>query len=456
MHDLIDFDPDELFFSTTDSKGIIQKANSVFVRLSEYPWEELVGAPHSIIRHDEMPGAVYDLLWSTIKAGEPFCGYVINRARSGRPYVVFATITPLSGGGYLSVRSRPCLPDLLEAALRIYVKVRTLERAARAQGGSKANAAKIGGLLLTELLAGTPLRDYQSLLLTALPAEVRARAAASAGLPERDGDGPLARILRSVRAVSDQLDAWLTQMDDLADLAQSLTEATRRLRSLTAAAQVTAKQVIAAQTGELAPAMLSVNVWVSMLPEIEAAISGLEDQLAQLSRSSATARFRIALARLHNDATGQFTAELIDSASSEHTDAIGQLVETLRDGLTAASDFGRENAALAADVAASIDAVHDLLTVPISLLDSWQHQVGGRDDVSAELMTTVTGQIQAEQAGDQLLSDLSAQCRSSAVPLKTAVIEEHLARIADLLPAVVGQPMVDEGVVSAARPLLTA
>jgi len=45
MHDLIDFDPDELFFSTTDSKGIIQKANSVFVRLSEYPWEELVGAP---------------------------------------------------------------------------------------------------------------------------------------------------------------------------------------------------------------------------------------------------------------------------------------------------------------------------------------------------------------------------------------------------------------------------
>ncbi|MDO5285240.1 MAG: histidine kinase [Actinomycetia bacterium] len=444
MQDLIDFDPDELFFSTTDEKGVIQCANSVFVRLSQYSWDQLVGAPHSIIRHDEMPGAVYDLLWSTIQAGGPFCGYVMNRAQSGRPYVVFATITPLPGGGYLSVRSRPCLPDLLEAALRMYVRVRALERCSREQGASKANAAKIGLLLLTELLAGTPYRTYQDFMLAALPAEVRSRAAASGGLPERHGDGPLAEMLRGIRAVSDQLDAWLGQMDELAALAEELTQAARQLRSMTATAKATAARVVAARGETVAPTMLGVNVWASMLPEMDEAVQALLGDLRRLSASSATARFRIALARLHNDATGQFTVELIDSPSGEHTDAIGQLVGALREGLVATEEASQEHARLAAEVAASIDTVQGLLTVPMSLLDNWQHQVEARDDVSTELMASVASQIQAEQEGIQVLEELARRCRDSAVPLGGSVVEEQLSRISELLPAVLQESSVDQ------------
>lgn len=60
--------PEELFFSTTDRRGVIQEANSVFVRMSRYPREALVGAPHNIIRHPRMPGGAFKLMWDTLYA----------------------------------------------------------------------------------------------------------------------------------------------------------------------------------------------------------------------------------------------------------------------------------------------------------------------------------------------------------------------------------------------------
>lgn len=65
--------PEEMFFSTTDAKGIIKEANTVFVRLSRYARDELVGAPHNIIRHPDMPGGAFLLMWLTLQAGKPFC-----------------------------------------------------------------------------------------------------------------------------------------------------------------------------------------------------------------------------------------------------------------------------------------------------------------------------------------------------------------------------------------------
>ncbi|WP_454226778.1 hypothetical protein [Propioniciclava flava] len=95
-----DVGPEESFFSTTDGKGVILQSNDVFVRLSRYPRERLIGAPHNIIRRPAMPACAFLLMWDTLTAGRPFCAYVDNLAADGSCYTVFATITPL-GERYL-------------------------------------------------------------------------------------------------------------------------------------------------------------------------------------------------------------------------------------------------------------------------------------------------------------------------------------------------------------------
>ncbi|MEI6559818.1 MAG: PAS domain-containing protein [Rhodospirillaceae bacterium] len=88
------FHPDELIVSKTDPTGKITYANDVFITLAGYTEEELLGQPHSIIRHPEMPRAVFKLLWDTIESGAEIFAYVVNRARNGDHYWVFAHVTP--------------------------------------------------------------------------------------------------------------------------------------------------------------------------------------------------------------------------------------------------------------------------------------------------------------------------------------------------------------------------
>lgn len=107
---------EDLFFSTTDAKGIIDEGNEVFTRNSRFSREQLLGAPHNLIRHPDMPAAVFHVMWAMLAAGQPVCAYVKNLAADGSTYRAFATVVPI-GDRYLSVRSRPCnIParDLVE------------------------------------------------------------------------------------------------------------------------------------------------------------------------------------------------------------------------------------------------------------------------------------------------------------------------------------------------------
>lgn len=100
------FDVEDLFFSRTDGRGVIAAGNEVFQRISGYSWEELVGAPHKIIRHSDMPKGVFYILWERLKKGLSTGAYVKNRARDGRYYWVYAVVSPIEGG-YVSVRMKP-------------------------------------------------------------------------------------------------------------------------------------------------------------------------------------------------------------------------------------------------------------------------------------------------------------------------------------------------------------
>lgn len=97
---------EELFFSRTDERGKIMAGNALFQRISCYPWSELLGKPHNVIRHEGMPRGVFWLLWDRIRRGLPTGAYVKNRTKEGSYYWVYAIVTPIERG-YLSVRLKP-------------------------------------------------------------------------------------------------------------------------------------------------------------------------------------------------------------------------------------------------------------------------------------------------------------------------------------------------------------
>lgn len=104
----------------TDLKGIITYANDDFVQISGFSREELIGSPHNMIRHPDMPAAVFEDLWKTMKAGSPWTGVIKNRCKNGDFYWVLANVTPYYENdklvGYMSVRSKPGQKQVTEAA----------------------------------------------------------------------------------------------------------------------------------------------------------------------------------------------------------------------------------------------------------------------------------------------------------------------------------------------------
>ena len=91
-----EFGKDELIVTKTDLKGRILYANRLFVELSGYPEHEVVGRPHSMVRHPDMPRCIFELLWRSIQAGEEIFAYVKNLSANGDHYWVFAHVTPIT------------------------------------------------------------------------------------------------------------------------------------------------------------------------------------------------------------------------------------------------------------------------------------------------------------------------------------------------------------------------
>lgn len=97
-------DEKSMLVSETDSKGIIVYADETFIKYSEYSLEELIGKNHNMIRHPDMPKGAFKELWSTVKSGKAWQGFVKNRTKSGKFYWVYATVFPFGKDHYLSVR----------------------------------------------------------------------------------------------------------------------------------------------------------------------------------------------------------------------------------------------------------------------------------------------------------------------------------------------------------------
>ena len=122
-----DFPGDELLVSTTNTKGEITHCNAAFARVSGFAMHELVGQPHNLIRHPDMPPEAFKDMWRTIGAGQPWTGMVKNRRKNGDHYWVQANVTPILDAGkprgYLSVRTKPSAADI-QRAEALYAQMR--------------------------------------------------------------------------------------------------------------------------------------------------------------------------------------------------------------------------------------------------------------------------------------------------------------------------------------------
>ncbi len=113
----------KLIVSTTTPDGVITHVNQSFIEMSGYSELELIGIPHSILRHPDMPPAAFQDLWDTVKKGEKWQGFVKNLRKDGGYYWVKATVIPNIRNGklvsYSSVRRKPSRTNI-ENCIRLY------------------------------------------------------------------------------------------------------------------------------------------------------------------------------------------------------------------------------------------------------------------------------------------------------------------------------------------------
>lgn len=192
------FGMEEMFFSRTDAKGLIEAGNDVFVRISGYSREELIGAPHNVIRHPDMPKCVFRLFWEMLKAGRPIAAYVKNMANDGTYYWVMAIAIPVQTG-YVSVRIKP--------SSALFARAQELYRAALA--AEKNGGMDEGAAVLMKGLQDSGFSDYEAFMTEALCVELKARdqflgAQTGAGEDGEAGFDPLQTATKKIAAAAER------------------------------------------------------------------------------------------------------------------------------------------------------------------------------------------------------------------------------------------------------------
>ncbi|HFE47856.1 MAG TPA: PAS domain S-box protein [Chromatiaceae bacterium] len=142
---------DDFIVSKTDTRGRIRYCNRIFMEISGYTEQELLGRQHNIVRHPDMPRSVFDLLWRTLREGQEFFGYIKNLAKDGSYYWTFANVSPSLDSdarliGYYSVRRAP-ERAAIEQIAPVYARMIEAEREAGAKAAISASRVILNDFL---------------------------------------------------------------------------------------------------------------------------------------------------------------------------------------------------------------------------------------------------------------------------------------------------------------------
>lgn len=159
------FKNNELIVSKTDLTGRLTYGNRKFYEIAGLSETECLGQQHNIIRHPDMPRAVFDLLWETIQDGREIFAYVINLSSNGDHYWVFAHVTPSRGrsgeiDGYHSNRRAPNKRVVKDRIIPLYSHLRQIEQS----DSSPKSALQKSRAVLTEMLANDNVSFNQLML----------------------------------------------------------------------------------------------------------------------------------------------------------------------------------------------------------------------------------------------------------------------------------------------------
>ncbi|MEZ5101950.1 MAG: PAS domain-containing protein [Thermoleophilia bacterium] len=438
-----DFGLDEMFFSTTDGKGRITSGNRVFERVSGYGGTQLVGRPHNLVRHPDMPRAVFQLLWDYLQAGRPIAAYVKNLAADGAYYWVLATALPVQGG-YLSVRIKPSAPylALVEAA---YGEVLALERSLEAEGATRKEAIALTLARLGEIVVDAGFRDYESFMGAALAAELTSR---ELGRTARPGPSPgqalrspeLAEILDSCSAVEAHMHTLFAALEGFGRVNETLVGKAAFVLQLADSVRLLALNAMIAaarleREGDVLGAVARMlGARSHAIARVVGAVSeDLDEILGLLDRLE----FRVALAKLQTEMTACFAREL-DETRDEGRSATGRGVE---DDLALLARCLRAGAEEAFDSLRALDGALARVGGHVGRLTSGLKalgalQTGGRIEATRTdaasfilLFREVSDQVAAARVELAEVERIARESRAVALSRGELRARDHLARI---------------------------
>lgn len=350
-----EFTAADLFFSTTDLKGRIQRANSVFQRIAAYSWDELHNKPHNIIRHPDMPRVVFQILWDYVQEGRPVVALVKNLAHDGRYYWVMALVTPFPGG-YLSVRFKPSSP-LFATVKHLYAELRAIEADIEKGANDRKAAIAASRKALDNSLLSLGFSDYGAFMGQLLKLEMQSREAhlrpgmapSSTGISFAGHTTPSG----SLRGDAENLDKLVGVLNTLFSDLESYVEISREVRAksgsvsdISESLRVSALNGVMAVDGlgARAAGLRPVLDWLRALSlDISQTGIRLSASLDELVKDVDLVVFGLSAAKLQIEMTARLAHELIDrdvlggdGTDTRHSE-IGRMTEGAMEILHASS-----------------------------------------------------------------------------------------------------------------------
>ena len=250
-----DFDGTATLMSTTDPDSRLTYANAAFIHVSGFEKDELLGEPHNVVRHPDMPREAFADMWATLKSGQSWTALVKNRRKNGDHYWVRANATPVRRDGrvigYMSVRTKPTRAEI-GAAEELYRDFR--EGRSRERAFHRGIIVRTGVMRWASLLQLMPCRWRARIgvAVVALPGMLAAALAPEAGVVgvaatlavgavlagwwlESQITGPLERLAQQAQGVaagqSEEVPP-LNRVDEIGLLARSINQSGLNLRAL--------------------------------------------------------------------------------------------------------------------------------------------------------------------------------------------------------------------------------